>query len=110
MTSHKLDAIPWPQGLAPVAKPLAHAPSASAPLPEATYLVVTWVTAEVEALSAVMTPGKASTDWYRYEHNWSSFKSQLKEGAPALEEGCLGTFMPAQIGNKKVLCFKSNLH
>ncbi|HVR40084.1 MAG TPA: hypothetical protein VMU84_13385 [Thermoanaerobaculia bacterium] len=108
--STTLQPIPWPHGLAPAAHPFSHTPSVDAPLPEADYLVVTWVTAEVEALANVMTPGHSYTAWYRYEHNWSSFKSQLEKGAPALEEGCLGTYMPAQIGNKKVLCFKSNLH
>ena len=112
LAPRNLPVIPWPAGLAPVAKPYTQTPNPNSPLPQADVLVVTWTVAEALALSDVLTPGSRSkTDWYPYTHNWlSAFKPVIKKGAPALEENRLGLWFRTQIGNKSVVCMKSELH
>ena len=111
LATRTLPAIPWPTGKKPTPKPLSKKPTKSDPLPQADILVVTWTVAEALALSDVLTPGyRSKTDWYTYASNWAKFKPLFQGGAPALEQGCLGLYFPTQIGSKKVLCVKSNLH
>jgi hypothetical protein len=112
MAPRTLPDIPWPKGLNPVPKPFAKAPDANAALPRADVIVVTWTVAEALALSDVLTPGyRSKTDWYRYRHNWAGkYKGNLKHGAPALKEDRLGLWFRSQIGGKKLICFKSELH
>jgi nucleoside phosphorylase len=104
--------IPWPAGLAPkVPAAPTPGPAESDPLPKADVLVVTWTVAEAKALADVLTPGHPSTAWSRYGHNFqSTFVPLLRHGAPALESGCLGVYCPTQIGERSVLCMKSDLH
>ena len=104
--------IPWPAGLAPkVPAAPTPAPAESDPLPRVDVLVVTWTVAEAKALADVLTPGHPSTAWSRYGHNFhSTFVPLLRHGAPALESGCLGVYCPTQIGERSVLCMKSDLH
>ena len=59
-----------------------------------------------------MTPGYPSkTAWYNYAHNFTTeFLPLIRRGAPAREANRLGSWFPTQIGNKRVMCFKSELH
>ena len=104
--------IPWPAGQAPKPSPLSTAPQEDAPLPQFDYLVVTWTVAEAKCLADTLTPGYASkTAWYDYAHNFTTqFLPLLRRGAPAREANRLGSWFPTQIGNKRVMCFKSELH
>src|SRR6201999_1285121 len=104
--------IPWPAGLAPQVPPVhMPAPGESDTLPKADVLVVTWTVAEAKALADVLTPEHPSTAWNRYGHNFqSTFVPLLRRGAPALESGCLGVYCLTQIGERSVLCIKSDLH
>jgi nucleoside phosphorylase len=103
--------IPWPAGLAPQVPPATTPPAETDPLPKADVLVVTWTVAEAKALADVLTPGQPSTAWSRYGHNFqSTFVPMLRGGAPALESGCLGVYCLTQIGERRVLCMKSDLH
>jgi nucleoside phosphorylase len=102
--------IPWPDGLAPIVDP-SPTPGANDPLPAADVLVVTWTVAESQALADVLTPGRATTQWQNYRHNFdSTFKPELRSGAPALESDCLGIYARCTIGDRSVLCMKSDLH
>jgi nucleoside phosphorylase len=106
----RLAAIPWPSGLAPTVD-TAPLPAPDDPLPPADVLVVTWTVAESQALADVLTPGHATTQWQTYRHKFdSTFKQQLRAGAPALESNCLGIYARCTIGDRSVLCMKSDLH
>jgi hypothetical protein len=104
--------IPWPAGQAPTPSPLSVAPQEDAPLPQFDYLVVTWTVAEAKCLADTLTPGYPSkTAWYDYAHNFTAeFLPLIRRGAPAREAKRLGSWFPTQIGNKSVMCFKSELH
>jgi len=104
--------IPWPSRKAPKPAPLASKPSAASPLPACDYLVVTWTVEEAKCLADTFTPGFASkTAWYPYAHNFASqYAALIRKGAPAQESKRLGSYFPATIAGKKVLCFKSELH
>jgi len=112
MATIRLPLIPWPAGLAPLPQTPAAAPVAGTPLPKTDILIVTWTVAEALALSDVLTPGfRSKTDWFYYTHNWETdFEPIIKKGAPALLANRLGSWYPTKIGNKNVICFKSELH
>jgi hypothetical protein len=104
-------AIPFPQGLAPI--PQAPDPNidTSAPLPQADVLVVTWTTDENDALADVLTPGINRRIWNRYDRNFSQHYAPLiRPGAPALAARRLGSWILTTIGQRSVICFKSELH
>lgn len=106
----RLAPIPWPSGLAPTVEQ-APLPVPDDPLPSSDVLVVTWTVAESQALADVLTPGHATTQWQTYRHNFdSTFKPELRPGAPALESDCLGIYARCTIGDRHVLCMKSDLH
>ncbi len=104
--------IPWPSGKAPAPTPLQPTPAPDSVLPRCDYLVVTWTVEEAKSLADTLTPGFASkTAWYPYTHNFQSqYVPLIRKGAPALESRRLGSYFVTQIGKKRVLCFKSELH
>jgi nucleoside phosphorylase len=97
--------IPWPQDLEP-RKP-SELPQ---DLPQADVLVVTWTAAEAHALADVLTPGLASRSWTRYTDGWSRYEHQLTARSPARFSKCLGLWALAEIGGKRAVLFKSDLH
>lgn len=105
-----LATIPWPSGLAPEAVTPTKAPPPSHALPKADVLVVTWTVAEAKALADVLTPGVPSTAWYVYRHKFDTYKPKIRAGAPALESDCLGVYHQCRIGQRSVVCMKSDLH
>jgi hypothetical protein len=118
-TRSAIEPIPWSSALAPVASPLSYAPQAESPLPSCDAVIVSWTVAEALSASHVLTPGWESTPthkgargnyWYSYKSNWDTFLPLLGKAAPALEENCLGYYLPCTINNKRVLAMKSNLH
>jgi nucleoside phosphorylase len=103
----ELTPIPWPESLEP--KPFVM--SNDYPFPnEVDVLVITWTAAEARALADVLTPGVESTDWIYYTTDFGMYLPQLTGRSPARESRRLGSWWLTQIGNKKVLCFKSELH
>lgn len=102
--------IPWPDGLAP--KTEAKPPGTGhGPLPEADVLVVTWTVDEGHALSRVLTPGKDSRNDYRsYTHNFKAISSKMQKACPAVQAKQLGAYWTTEVGNKKVVVFKSDSH
>jgi hypothetical protein len=103
--------LPWPTGMAPRPQPLAVEPMVDDPLPQADVLVVTWTVAEVEALADTLTPGHGRNNWYRYARRFQDhYVPLIRRGAPSQQARRLGSYFPTLIGNKRVLCFKSELH
>ncbi len=102
--------LPWPPGLAPQPQPLDVEPDVSDPLPRADVLVITWTVAEVEALADVLTPGFNRNSWYRYARDFDDYLPQIRARAPARAAKRLASYFPTRIGERDVLCVKSELH
>ncbi|HEX9236143.1 MAG TPA: hypothetical protein VF972_07675 [Actinomycetota bacterium] len=110
LTRTHLD-IPFPVGLEPTPQPIDPAPAPGAALPQADVVVITWTVDEQNALADVLTPGFGRARWYRYDRNFQSkFAGQIRGGAPSLAAQRLGSYMPTRVGERSVLCFKSELH
>ena len=106
-----LPQIPFPAGLAPIPQPINPRPPSGQALPKADVVVITWTVAEIEALCDVLTPGFPRTKWIQYDRNFAAkYDNQIRAGAPAKKSKTLGSYFVTQIGAKKVLCFKSELH
>ena len=115
-------AVPWPNGKAPQATPLAMPPAEADDLSRFRgydAVVVTWTAAEAAALAALFTPGFRTLDWYEYRHHLSAYLPLITgRRAPfndartemARSYHSLGLYFPCQIGPAKVLVFKSGLH
>jgi nucleoside phosphorylase len=109
-----LAGLEFPAGLAPIPDDrMVPQPSPEDPLPKADILVITWTVAEQNALADVLTPRISRNAWYRYRHNFDAvFATLIKEipQPPSRASNRLGSWYPATIGNKKIICFKSELH
>jgi hypothetical protein len=95
--------IPWPQGTAPMPQPMAQKPSATAPLPQCDYVIVTWTVEEARCLADTLTPGFPSkTAWYLYAHKFDTdYASIIRHGAPASMSKRLGSYFLTSISGKK---------
>jgi hypothetical protein len=103
------DAIPFPEGLAPQPVPVDHT-DADAPLPEADVVVITWTVDELAALAKVLTPGVSAAHWQPYARNFATYQPKIRRYAPAQNAQRLGSYLPVEIGDRRVLCMKSELH
>jgi len=111
MLAARIPTIPFPADLAPQPAPISPAPAPSDPLPKADVVVITWTVDEGDALANVLTPGVSRTRWHPYDRNFDShYRALIRGGAPSLYVNRLASYMPATIGQKKVLCMKSELH
>jgi hypothetical protein len=113
---------PWPADGAPQPIVLTPAPVETDDLSRFKgydVVVVTWTAAEAAALAALLTPTYPTSHWYEYRHginayiplvtgHKSPFNDQSAETARYFHS--LGLYFPCQIGNAKVLLFKSGLH
>ena len=100
----------WPDGLAPVPQ-ADEVVDPAAPLSEADYVVIAWTAAEARALGNVFTPGVDSHDkWHHYTHNYEVLLPAIRKGAPARAAKRLASWYRVSIGEKTVLCMKSELH
>jgi nucleoside phosphorylase len=113
----------YPDQLKPTPSSLNQVPDKSDPLPNSDIVVITWTADEVDALADIFTcpyhipvrSMRTKNDWYEYDRNFQSkFKNQIRKGAPSRGTSdnvdMLGSYFPCKIGDKKVLCFKSQLH
>jgi hypothetical protein len=100
----------WPAGLAPI--PIDDVSvDPDAPLPKADYVVLTWTAAEARALANVLTPGvDAVKKWHPYHRNYDRLLPTIRSGAPARSAHRLASWYRITIGDKSVLCMKSELH
>lgn len=101
--------VPWPDGTAPTPAST-KAYQDTDPLPAADVLIVTYTVAEGHALADVLTPGVDTTDWVKYRNNWAAIKSQVAHGAPSLATDCAALWSLTEIGGKRVVVVKSELH
>jgi hypothetical protein len=62
------------------------------------------------ALCDVLTPKMTRDHWYRYARNFEKFDPLIRRGAPAKNAKRLGSYFLTKIGDKNVLCIKSELH
>jgi nucleoside phosphorylase len=102
--------IPFPAALAPKPKPLASTPAASAALPRADVVVITWTADEADALAYALTPAHGRAHWYPYKRRFGTYLTKIRPGAPARHAGRLASYFPITIGTQRVLCIKSELH
>lgn len=107
----------YPNHLKPAPVEISPKPSKSHSLPKTDVVVITWTVAEAKALSDIFTcpfrPSRntSTKDWYVYSRNFDSkFKSKIRLGAPSRESSSLGSYFVSTINDKKILCFKSELH
>ncbi|XWN32730.1 MAG: hypothetical protein ROR55_06450 [Devosia sp.] len=102
----------FPDGLAPVPQPFDERPDREKPITEQVdVLVITWTIAELNGLADVLTPGFSRRHWYYYRHRFDDhYDALIREGAPAKNNRRLGSWFKTQIGDKSVICFKSELH
>jgi hypothetical protein len=113
VTPSALAAVPgisFPDGLQPIPKTLEQEPSPGDVLPRADVAVITWTVAEHRALADVLTPSYPPRSWYRYARRYEDYGPKIRSGAPADKGKRLGTYFLTRIGDKTVLCFKSELH
>jgi len=111
MLAARIPTIPFPSDLVPTPAPITPAPGSSDPLPKADVVVITWTVDEADALANVLTPGTSRTRWYPYARDFDShYRPLIRSGAPSQYVERLASYMPTTIGQKKVLCMKSELH
>src|SRR4029078_8486170 len=87
-----------------------NAPSPDEKLPSVDWLVITWTKDEHKALRRAFTPTVKIDDWYKYAHNFEAFIPDIRPGAPSRRLNRIGSYYKVKIGNKHVLCFKSEFH
>ena len=103
--------IPFPAGLAPTPKPITPAPKPGDALPQADVIAMMDTTAESAAMADVLTPGRRPTTWYPYAKNFTAeFLPQIGPSGPSRQSQRLGSYFMTQIGDKKVLVYKTELH
>ncbi len=103
--------LDFPEGLAPVPQQVTPHPAPELPLPNADVLVITWTVAELNGLADVLTPGFSRRRWYYYRHRFDDHYDELiRKGAPAKKNRRLGSWFKTKIGNRTVICYKSELH
>lgn len=100
--------IPFPAGLAP--RPSRPPGDGSKALPSVDAVVMTYTTAEAEALADVLTPGVKHTDWLPYTHNWPDYEKQLTSRSPAAFSKCMAHYYLTKVGTHTVLVIKAELH
>jgi hypothetical protein len=113
---------PWPAGTAPQPVTLTPIPAATESLARFKgydAVVVTWTAAEAAALASLFTPGHPISSWYEYRHGVATYlplvtgaKSPFNDHSSEMVRyyHSLGLYFPCQIGDAKVLLFKSGLH
>src|SRR5215208_56829 len=101
----------YPDGLAPNPEDPDPQWVLSDPLPQADVLVITWTIAEQRALADVLTPGFSRARWTRYNRRFEEhYRPLIRRGAPASNALRLGSWLRTNIGQKSVICYKSELH
>lgn len=107
----KVENIPFPQGLAPIPKPIKPAPNPNGSLPRADVIAMMDTAAEAEAMADVLTPGYDRTNWYPYAKNYEKdFLPQVGPRGPSRTAKRLGSYFVVEINKLKVLVYKTELH
>lgn len=107
-TDTHVETIPWPEGLAPVQLHCRAEPTDE--LPRADVVVSAFTYAEGQALAAVLSPGLQLDDWIPYAKGFEEYEHQLTDRSPARESRRLCSYTLVEIGTKRVLLAKFELH
>lgn len=103
--------IPFPNGLAPIPRPIQPAPNSNDALPHVDVIAMMDTVAEARAMADVLTPGSATTDWYPYTKNFENyFLPLIRLKAPSRSSKRLGSYFVTEINNLRVLVYKTELH
>ncbi|TIW29369.1 MAG: hypothetical protein E5V63_01225 [Mesorhizobium sp.] len=103
--------LAFPDGTKPAPIPFPDDMHPDNPLPEGDVLVVTWTVAEHQALADVITPNVPSRTWANYRRRYDDhYRPLIRNGAPAIKANRLGSWCASRIADKKLICFKSELH
>lgn len=106
----RLGDIPFPDS-APAPAPLSGTPAPGDALPHADVVVITWTADEARALAHCFTPGMSFEAWYPYDRHYADhYEPLIRPGAPARMAKRLARYMPTMVGDRSVLCVKSELH
>src|SRR5574341_1534811 len=90
--------IAFPEGLAPVPRPLAAPPRPDDSLPPCDVIAMMDTVAEARAMANVLTPGHAETDFYPYARNFEKrFLPLIGPRGPSRESRRLGSYFPVDI-------------
>jgi hypothetical protein len=116
-----LGAISWPDRLGPTPLPLGHYQTGqkiTGPINfKADVLILLYTQLETSAFLDVFTgnkdwsPSRRDT-WYFYAHNFASLKKNIQgiDESDALKNGFFGYLNAVQIGDQKVVIYKTELH
>jgi hypothetical protein len=102
--------IEFPDGLTPQPAPIDPPPGPEDPLPHADVVVIARTVDELAGLARVLTPGVGPDHWHRYARHFASYRDKIRPHAPAATSQRLGSYLPTEIGQTRVLCMKSELH
>jgi hypothetical protein len=106
----RLGSIPFPDPV-PAPTPLDPTPGSSDALPRADVVIITWTADEARALAHCFTPGMSFDKWYAYDRHYADhYENLIRPGAPARLAKRLARYMPTTVGQRSVLCVKSELH
>jgi hypothetical protein len=118
---YPLPAVSWPANLKPTSVPLAsYRPGTkitSAVSVKTDVLIVLYTEQETMALLDVFTGNpdwnaQVQGEWCEYAHNFSKFKPLISNTSAndTLKDGAFGRLAAMQIGGKRVVLYKSELH
>jgi hypothetical protein len=118
---YRLPAVSWPANLKPTSVPLGNYPPGtkitSAVSAKADVLIVLYTEQETMALLDVFTGNadwnaQVQSEWCEYAHNFSKFKPSIANpnANDTLKDGAFGRLAAVQIGGKRVVLYKSDLH
>jgi hypothetical protein len=116
-----LGAISWPDNLGPASLKLGSYPLGQkitgAVNFKADVLIVLYTDLETRAFLDVFTGNNEwsaarQASWYPYSHNFSSLASSIQDiaGSIALKNGIFGYLSGIQVGDQKVVVYKTELH
>lgn len=117
---HAISPIAWPPSMKPEIDGRFTYMGSDAELPHADVVLITWTSAEANAMAAVLSPGvwamppknDAGKSWHEYTNQWNSkFRGRSFGRAPAASSHYIGKYLPIRTaGGQRVLLFKSNFH
>ena len=103
--------IQFPAGLAPELVAAPDGVTSGDALPAVDVVAITWTVDELAGMARVLTPGADPSRWQRYDRGFEErYRTVIRPHAPAANSGRLGSYQQVRIGEKSMLCMKSELH
>lgn len=111
LSATQMKPVTFPSGLAPRPVRSVEGADENAPLPHADVVIMTFTTAEGFALADVLSPGLETAKWNKYRNGWPALKAMIVGNrAPSLNMGYSALWAETNIGDKRVILIKSELH